>query len=318
MSKELFYVVNIKDVLDQDDLDEIIRIAKEDYHSAGYEEFSLNEEEVDEILGNDAFCGGDLTDELMERLEKEAAKTFKLFFTGLKARENAEGYLNFLKEAGAKNIFLEEKAVEDWNESWKKHYRPIDLGRFVILPVWDADIEIESKKEKIIINPGMGFGTGTHETTRQCLLSLLEEISEGETFDNCLDFGSGSGILGIGFQKICNGDVDYVDIDSRALDNNKDNLNLNFPNKPLNSGFYLREEFKLEKKYDLVFANILEHVLILEFDLLKDSVKPGKILIVSGLLKEQKENILKKYNSEFELKGEKCEGDWLALTFRKK
>lgn len=313
-----FYVVIVEDGLSTDDLNEVIKISKERFECAGNEEFSLNEKEVDKILGNEAFCGGDLSDELMQKLELEAAKKLKFFFSGEAPKDNAEGFKAFLFEVGALKVKIEKYPIEDWNETWKKYYGPIDLGKIVVLPVWDKDIEIKSTQEKIIINPGMGFGTGTHETTKLCLLSLVDELASGKTFSTCLDFGAGAGILGIGFLKFCEGKVDFVDIDESAIENNKDNVRLNFPSSEKEGSFYLRKEFNLNIKYDLVFANILEHVLLAELELLENSVAKEGVLIVSGILNEQKENILNAFEAEFLFIGDKSDGDWLAITFEKR
>ncbi len=309
-----YYVVTIEDDLSEEEISALIQISSNDFNSSGYEEFSLNESEVDKILGKEAFCGGDLSDGLLNHLETEAGKRYKFFFIDELAKPSAESFRDYLKEIGGEKVSLVELEEEDWIETWKKHYSPIELNKFMILPVWEKDHE--TIKEKIIINPGMGFGTGTHETTRLCL-EILEELYCENTFKTCLDFGSGSGILGIGFQKFCNGEVDYVDIDQRALDNNLENLKLNFLKELPISEFYLRDEFKLNKTYDLVFANILEHVLIEEFDLLRDSLVSGNTLIVSGILLEQRDNIINKFSTHFVLEKEKNEGDWAALSFRK-
>ena len=321
MSNDKFFTVILRDDLNEEDLNTIISLARSDYKSAGHEEFSLSEAEVDNILGEEAFCGADLSEELLEKLENEANKTYKFYFTGEDSKILAQSFCTFLKESEAENVEVVESDIQDWNENWKKHYKPIDLGSLIILPVWDSEEEVGEGKERIIINPGMGFGTGTHETTRQCLLSLQDELESGEKFHTCLDLGAGSGILGIAYQKICRCDaqrVDYVDIDQRALDNNKDNLNLNSLASEDKSFFYLRSDFKIMEPYDLVFANILEHVLIEEIELISSSVKPEKILIVSGILKEQKENTVNNFGKYFRLKKERSEGDWMALTFIKK
>lgn len=312
--RSTYFVVTIEDDLSEQEISALIQISAKDFNSSGYEEFSLNEKEVDVILGKEAFCGGDLSEGLLNHLETEAGKTYKFFFIAESASDNALAFEKYLKEIGGERVSLKELEEEDWIESWKQHYSPIELNKFLILPVWEKNIS--TAKEKIIINPGMGFGTGTHETTRLCL-ELLEELNNECSFKTCLDFGSGSGILGIGFQKVCGGEVDFVDIDQRALDNNLENLKINFEKGSPPSYFYLRENFKLTKKYDLVFANILEHVLIEEFKLLRDSLDSGAKLIVSGILNEQIENISKTFSSDFILEKEKSEGDWAALSFKK-
>jgi len=317
MKEENYFVLVLEEELETGDQEFVVNISRKEYNCIGNEEFSLNEEEVDKILGDEAFCGGDLSDELLAKLEKEACKKFKFYFSSKYARDDAENFEAFLIESGATKIHIEEIKKEDWNETWKQFYKPLNIGNFVILPVWESDKKIDKGMSKIIINPGMGFGTGTHETTKQCLLALQDQIEAGQVFKNCLDFGAGSGILGLAFQKLFNGEIDYVDIDDRALSNNKDNFNLNFPLSKKRPHFILRSDFRAQKKYDLVFANILEHVLIEELDLITACVKAKKILIISGLLFDQKMNILNKYKKNFNLLGEKRDGDWLALTFQK-
>lgn len=318
MNRAKFYIVSLDPAGGSVSLEEIIQVSKDEYQSDGHEEFSLNEEEVDKILGDEAFCGGDLTEELMAKLESEATKSYKFYFTGLHGDKQSDGFCQWLKSVGIKEYKKEIQEDQDWNESWKVHYKPISLDKFIVLPVWDADTEVEKNKEKIIINPGMGFGTGTHETTRQCMLSLLDEVALGKKFKTCLDLGSGSGILGIAFQKICKGSVDFVDIDERAIENNKNNSDLNFSKEKVESNYYLREKYSVNKEYDLVFANILEPVLLEEYELIESAVGSAKTLIVSGILKEQKETIVNKYSKSFNLTSEKSEGDWMALTFIKK
>ncbi len=315
MTSKKYYIVTL-DQNESLDIQKIINVSQEEFKSDGYEEFSLNEEQVDEILGEDAFCGGDLTEELMERLETKASKKLKFYFSSSESKPHAQAFREYLIKSHY-SAELSEHEEEDWNESWKQHYEPILLDSFVVLPVWDKDSEIGGDREKIIINPGMGFGTGTHETTRQCMLSLLELKGGNENLLNCLDFGSGSGILGISYQKTFLGPVDFVDIDERAIENNKNNSELNFPNKDDQSNYFVRKDFTLKNEYDLVFANILEPVLLEEYETISESVKQGRYLIISGILNEQKNTIMNKYEPAFKLVSEKSEGEWMALTFKK-
>lgn len=316
MTSSKYYIVTLENT-DTLDLQKLIEYSQSKFKSDGYEEFSLNEEQVDEILGEDAFCGGDLTEELMKRLEEKASRKLKFYFSSKEAKLHSSAFLKYLIDNNL-SATLEEQEEEDWNESWKQHYEPILLDSFVVLPVWEKDSDIGGKREKIIINPGMGFGTGTHETTRQCMLSLLELKNKKENLKNCLDFGSGSGILGISYHKIFEGPVDFVDIDKRAIENNKNNSVLNFPSIDEGFNYYVREEYSEKKQYDLVFANILEPVLLAEYQTISEAVGDQKYLIISGILNEQKESIVKKYDSKFEILFEKSEGDWMAITFKKK
>ena len=163
----------------------------------------------------------------------------------------------------------------------------------------------------------MGFGTGNHETTFLCL-KLYEKVRALKKVNTVLDFGCGSGILGIAAIKKDLASIDFVDIDADALDNCLQNLNFNnYESYSTNHGLMLRNRFKEEKEYDLVFANILENVLELEHDLLVNTTKSDGMLIISGLLIGQEENIVNQYR-EFQLVEMLTKGDWVALLFKKR
>ena len=181
--------------------------------------------------------------------------------------------------------------------------------------------DYKGRDDAIFIYPGQGFGTGTHETTYLCLKLLDELIGSKETFKRCLDFGCGSGILGISAMAICPLEVDFCDIDLNALNNCQQNLDLNFESSFYKEKIKLieRSHFELKEEYDLVYANILENVLFLEGDLLIKSLKRKGKLILSGILLEQEENILGFFNEEKGLKliSIKERGHWKALLFEK-
>lgn len=316
MTSAFYYTVSLELDKNDEDLDKVITESRELFNSSGYEEFSLSEQEVDEILGDEAFCGGDLSDELMEKLEASAKKSIKFYFNGDEAEANSLNFENYLKEMKIGLVLHERCEEQDWNENWKQHYSPIVLDNIVVIPVWEKDKDEYKDKMRIIINPGMGFGTGTHETTRQCLMLLQDLIEKGEKPDSCLDFGSGSGILGIAYQKYFQGPTDYVDIDQRALENNEENFKLNFNNINPKARYLLRKDYQVSQQYDLVFANILEHVLLEEKDLIASA--SSKTLIVSGLLNEQRDSVVEAYSDCFDLVSERSEGDWLAISFIKK
>jgi ribosomal protein L11 methyltransferase len=162
----------------------------------------------------------------------------------------------------------------------------------------------------------MGFGTGTHETTYLCL-NLFDKISDQlKPGSHCLDFGCGSGILGIAALKIKRMPVLFCDIDKNALDNCVQNLVLNFEGENLEgSKLVIRERYH-PSEYDLVFANILEHVLIMEKEIILASLKGNGFLIVSGLLNHQVETIVSHY-SFLEKVAVVSKNDWSAILFKK-
>jgi ribosomal protein L11 methyltransferase len=122
-----------------------------------------------------------------------------------------------------RQIDLREVPDEDWLAQWKKNWQPIETGRFVIAPPW-SDSDVWDNRLLITIEPGMAFGTGTHETTRLCLLAI-EKHYEGGSF---LDVGTGTGILAIAVAKISQEvRIDACDTDNEAIAIARENARLN-------------------------------------------------------------------------------------------
>lgn len=301
--------------------EQINAYALEDFECDGIEEFALEEARVDEILGERAYSGGDIPESLIDEVQAatldQDTVTYKYFFYQGNFDENAKDFVAFLKQNFANlPLYQAQKDFEDWNAEWKKFYTPIIVSsRLEIIPEWLKETREGSPATKVYIYPGMGFGTGTHETTYLCL-ALFDKISEHiEEKSPCLDFGCGSGILGIAALKTKHMPTLFCDIDKSALDNCVQNIVLNFEGKNLEgTQLVIRERFKADKQYKVVFANILEHVLLLEKETLLNSVEKGGYLIVSGLLNHQVENIIKNYPlKKVEVLSK---NDWSAILFQ--
>ena len=289
-----------------------------DFNCEGIEEFSLEESRVDEILGERAYSGGDVPETLLDEVERATFGLEKFFVKYYFLNEkDATDFVVYIKENFPKiSLLVETRPVEDWNTEWRKYYSPIKISsNFEIIPEWLQELHGDETKKQIIIYPGMGFGTGTHETTYLCL-KLFEKHLDKISGDSCLDFGCGSGILGIGAILLKDMKVDFVDIDKSALDNSLQNLKINFDISSLEgSALVLRDRFQ-PKVYDLIFANILENVLELEYPLIEAAAKVGTILIVSGLLNHQVNGIVEKYKG-FKQIETLSKGDWSAVIFQK-
>jgi ribosomal protein L11 methyltransferase len=302
---------------------EINAYAIEDFSCDGVEEFSLEEARVDEILGERAYSGGDVPESLLDEVamatEAQDEVTYKYFFYQNDYEENCADFVYFLKENFSEiPLYTAQKDIEDWNAEWKKFYSPIIVSdKLEVIPEWLKETHENSGAEKVYIYPGMGFGTGTHETTYLCL-KLFDEISTQINANmRCLDFGCGSGILGIASLKIKKTPTVFCDIDKAALDNCVQNLMLNLEGENLKgTSLVIRERYNQEK-FELVFANILLNILILEKRVILDSMAPGAHLIVSGLLNNQVEKILEEYK-EVELVKVLTKGDWSAVLFKGK
>jgi ribosomal protein L11 methyltransferase len=296
--------------------------ALEDFGCDGVEEFSLEEARVDEILGERAYSGGDIPESLLDEVslatESQAEITYKYYFYQNDYEENCSSFVYFLKENFSNMpIYTAQKDMEDWNAEWKKFYSPIIISeKLEVIPEWLRETRNDSIAEKIFIYPGMGFGTGTHETTYLCL-KLFDEISSKLSSEmRCLDFGCGSGILGIAALKIKKMPTVFCDIDKDALDNTVQNLMLNLEGQDLSgTSLVIRYRYAPEK-FELVFANILLHVLILEKSIILESMLPNAYVVISGLLNAQVETIVQEYKMLSVVKIV-SKGDWSAILLQK-
>jgi ribosomal protein L11 methyltransferase len=292
--------------------------AIEDYKALGVEEFVLDEPEVDRLLGERSYSGGDLPQEVLDEVEEAMMgkpSHYRFFFD---QKENAENFFKTLKGQALAESQIEECKTEDWNAEWKKHYAPIKVNsKLEIIPAWMTDYESKTE-QKILINPGMGFGTGSHETTFLCLKLFTEEVLSLEVKE-ALDFGSGSGILGLSvFKFFPNARVDFYDIDPEANKNCFQNAQINDLQDKAFRLLLPEVRDRLQPTYQVVFANILENILILEQNALIEKTASGGFLILSGLLKHQAAGILKIYQDlGMKLVREEYLGDWSALIFRK-
>lgn len=295
--------------------------AVEDFECDGVEEFSLEEARVDEILGERAYSGGDIPETLIDEVQAATIDqnnfTYKYFFYEGDYETNSAEFVFFIKENYPEiSLYTAQKNFEDWNAEWKKFYNPIHVSdNLEVIPEWMSTTHINKAKTQIYIYPGQGFGTGTHETTFLCLVLFDQIQNELKSTNTCLDFGSGSGILGIAAMKTKHLQTHFCDIDRAAMENCTQNLVLNFEGENLHgTELIIRDRF-VAKPYDLVFANILEHVLISEKPTIVASVKKGGHLIVSGILNHQVDNIIKNY-SHMEMKSTVTKGDWSAILFK--
>ncbi len=310
---EYIYIVAVKKTGQNLGVEAMDQLALKKFESSGKIDFNLDEEAVDEILGKDAYCGGDIPEEVLLKLEEAMAKNISpSFYWEDEALANAFG--DHMVELGCEvEITQEEKS--DWNKSWRKSFSEIVVTNDLkVVPSWEMG---EDSSQEVYIYPGMGFGTGNHETTYLCL-KIFSELRETWSEDlECLDFGCGSGILGIAAMKQANARVDFVDIDKDALDNCLMNLNSNsYQNYREGHGLILRDRYQVKKPYSLVFANILENILLEEYSVLKNSVLNEGHLIVSGLLSGQEKAIIEAY-VDFNLLKTETRGDWVALLFQK-
>jgi ribosomal protein L11 methyltransferase len=202
---------------------------------------------------------------------------------------------------------------EDWSESWKKHYKPFHISKSVVVkPSWeeyaaiDGDIIIE-------LDPGMAFGTGTHETTRLCAQLLESYVKKG---DHVVDVGCGTGILSIIAYKLGASRVDAVDIDETAVRTAKENCAVNGAEHGVSVRRGVLSDLP-RVKADIVAANIIADVIIDLSGIVGGYLEEGGILIVSGIIRDRKQEVIKVYDGKgFELAEMREMGEWVAMVFR--
>jgi ribosomal protein L11 methyltransferase len=223
-------------------------------------------------------------------------------------------------------------ADQNWMEAWKESYKPIPIGkRLMIVPAWmDSP---EPKRIPIKIDPGMAFGTGTHPTTQLCLELLEKAIMDHGEWNmdesiihpplTIIDVGCGSGILSIAALKLGADSALGVDIDIESVVNSRENADKN----GIGDEFALGQGSVVEVKVGqfayasapLVVANILAPIIIRLFDAgLADLVEAGGEIILSGILAEQAEKVIEAAAAKGLVLNERRQvGDWVALACRK-
>ena len=211
------------------------------------------------------------------------------------------------------SIELDEVYEEDWANNWKKYYKPTKLGnRIIIKPSWES---YEPLDDELIIelDPGMAFGTGTHETTALCVEQIEKYVDSKKSV---LDVGCGSGILSIIAAKLGSKKVLGVDIDELAVKVSKENAEIN------NVSDYVM--FKkgdlidvVGEKYDVVVANILAEVILILNKDIKKCLKQDGLFIASGIILDKEEQVKKSMREVgLEIIDTIKKGEWLCIVSR--
>lgn len=210
------------------------------------------------------------------------------------------------------NIRIVELEDKNWLNVWMDDYHPIKFGsRLWVCPSWTPPPDEQAINLKL--DPGLAFGTGTHPTTSLCLSYLDKHIKGGE---QVLDFGCGSGILGIaavllGAKNFCG-----IDIDPQAIQASKDNAKRN-QLSDASYTLFLPESHK-QQEYDWVIANILAAPLTQLAPKLASYCKPKGRILLSGLLESQADDILKTYSQWFDLDTPEQDKEWILITGTKR
>ena len=202
---------------------------------------------------------------------------------------------------------VETLADQDWERSWMDRFQPMQYGSDLwICPTWCEPPDPDATN--IMLDPGLAFGSGSHETTRLCMQWLSGQELEGKSV---IDYGCGSGILAITALKMGAAHALGVDIDPQALQASRQNAQLNLVSDSLQ--LELPKNVPEQSEADIIFANILAGTLIELKSQLLGFRKPQGVLILSGVLQSQKALIIKEFEAG-NIVQVVSEGDWLMMS----
>jgi ribosomal protein L11 methyltransferase len=243
-----------------------------------------------------------------------ATVTLQAFFNQL-SQAQLRAHRAALNAAGMLDVSAPEPALAKvvdpgWAAMWKGRFKPLRIGRrLIILPPWQRDAA--ENRVPIIIEPGQGFGTGHHATTRATLIALEAEC-DGRAIDQALDVGCGSGILALAMARLGVRRIVALDTDPMALDNARHNAELNactgairFSRAPLRS---------LQRPFALITANILSSTLIAMAPDLTRLLARGGRLILSGILNREAAPVMEHYPAPIVRLRSLTERGWITLV----
>ena len=226
------------------------------------------------------------------------------------ARELSGGALPF----GTLEDTKREVDGDDWIDVWKKHFRPIHLGKIVVVPEW-IDYTPTENERVVLLDSNMAFGTGEHETTSMCVEWLQNYITP-ETV--CIDVGCGSGILGISALKLGAKKAYLTDIDEIAVASSLHNCTLNcVAENAVVAHSNLLDDTTIQA--DLMVANITGEVLKLLAPSIPKNLKENGVLILSGIIESRLQMVKDAYQAVgMQVAFERRKGEWFSLVLTRK
>ena len=224
------------------------------------------------------------------------------------AKDRSEGFVPFGTLEDTKRTV----DGDDWIDVWKKHFRPIHLGRIVVVPEW-IEYNPAPMEEVVLLDSNMAFGTGEHETTSMCVELMQEYITPKSV---CIDVGCGSGILGISAIKLGAAKAYLTDIDPIAVESATHNAALNgVAEKTVVALSNLLDDTQVQG--DIMMANITGEVLKMLAPSIPKNLKKDGVLILSGIIESRLEMVKAAYEAVgMQVVFEKRKGEWFALVLR--
>ena len=276
------------------------------------EDYSNLESEVEEIAHID------LIDEDLLKSDRNHA----VIHIYISPEENPAEAVSYLKEQLALSDILfdldtDSIQEEDWSNEWKKYYHPIRVGKKIIIcPSWES-CEQNEEDVKITLDPGMAFGTGTHETTR-LMIRLLEDYTQPGC--RMLDVGTGTGILAICASRLGAGVCRAYDIDPTAVRVARENIRESgLTNITCDRSDLLRQVDLHDGRYDLITANIVADILIRMMPDVGAYLAPDGVLLLSGIVEERCADVIASADANgYSVETRLPDNGWCALALRRK
>lgn len=236
---------------------------------------------------------------------------------GRKIREGLKQIQHCGLKVGSGKISISKVRQQDWTESWKRHFKPIEIGNpLLIKPSWSKR-RPRKNQAVIVLDPGLSFGTGRHPTTEFCLCEIVRR-RKFENQQSFLDIGAGSGILAIAAAKLGYEPVHAIDFDPAAVRIAKANAKTNGVSRKIKvvRGDVTKLSAKPRQQFDLVCANLISNLLIAERKKIVAQLNRGGTLILAGILKSEFLEVQKAFeNLGLELISRRIGNEWRSGSF---
>ena len=230
-------------------------------------------------------------------------------------KEKIRNLTEFGLSIGSGTVELSNVNQEDWESAWKQYFKPVHVtDRIVVKPEWEEDSPQEGEIV-IEIDPGMAFGTGTHETTSMCINQIEKNLKAG---DRVIDIGSGSGILSMAAVLLGAEKATGVDLDPVAVRVALENVELNNLQDKIEI-LHGNLTDVIREKADIVVANIMADIILILLEDVREFIKDDGLFISSGIIQEKRAAVeARLLEKNFSIVEVETKGEWCAITAQKK
>ncbi len=230
-------------------------------------------------------------------------------------KEKIRNLTEFGLSIGSGTVELSNVNQEDWESAWKQYFKPVHVtDRIVVKPEWE---EYSPQEGEIVIeiDPGMAFGTGTHETTSMCINQIEKNLKAG---DRVIDIGSGSGILSMASVLLGAEKATGVDLDPVAVRVALENVELNNLQDKIDI-LHGNLTDVIREKADIVVANIMADIILILLEDVREFIKDDGLFISSGIIQEKRAAVeARLLEKNFSIVEVETKGEWCAITAQKK